>query len=98
LDSPDFYTVRSEVSEQLKQQTDSQAVRIAYNNDDYELLSVSSRRFWQTPRVTDLNLIPTVLTRTQTSVETSWTQGFRLLPKDQHSTWHWHTGLFYSKY
>jgi iron complex outermembrane receptor protein len=96
LDSPDFYTVRSETSEQLKQQTDSQAVRIAYNNDDYELLSVSSRRFWQTPRVTDLNLIPTVFTRTQTTVETAWTQEFRLQPKNKYGTWNWHTGLFYS--
>ncbi len=96
LDSPDFYTVRSEVSEQLRQQTDSQAIHIAYNNEDYELLSVSSRRFWQTPRLNDLNLIPTVFTRTQTTVETAWTQEFRLRPKNQYGTWNWHTGLFYS--
>jgi len=83
LDSPNFYTVRSEVTEQLKQQADSQAIRIAYDTGDYDLLSVSSRRFWQmNPRVTDLNLIPTVSTRTQTVVETAWTQEFRLRPKD----------------
>jgi iron complex outermembrane receptor protein len=97
LDSPDFYTVRSEASEQLKQQADSQAIRIAYDTGNYELLSVSSRRFWQmNPRVTDLNLIPTVFTRTQTVVETAWTQEFRLRPKDQHSDWNWNTGLFYT--
>lgn len=97
LDSPDFYTVRSETPEQLKQQADSQAIRIAYNTDNYELLSVSSRRFWQmNPRVTDLNLTPTVFTRTQTIIDTAWTQELRLQPKDQHSTWNWHTGLFYS--
>jgi iron complex outermembrane receptor protein len=48
------------------------------------------------PRVTDLNLLPTVSTRTQTVVETAWTQEFRLRPKDQHSIWNWNTGLFYS--
>ena len=97
LDSPDFYTVRSEASEQLKQQADSQAIRIAYDTGDYELLSVSSRRFWQmNPRLTDLNLTPTVYNRTQTVAETAWTQEFRLRPKDQHGTWNWHTGLFYS--
>jgi iron complex outermembrane receptor protein len=48
------------------------------------------------PRVADLNLTPTVLTRTQTLAETAWTQEFRLHPKDQHGTWNWHTGLFYS--
>jgi iron complex outermembrane receptor protein len=79
LDSPDFYTVRSEVTEQLKQQADSQAIRIAYDTGDYQVLSVSSRRFWQmNPRVADLNLTPTVLTRTQTLAETAWTQEFRL--------------------
>jgi iron complex outermembrane receptor protein len=97
LDSPDFYTVRSEANEKLKQQADSEAIRIAYHGDDYELLSVSGRRFWQmSPRVVDLNLLPTVFTRTQNSVETAWTQEFRLSPKDQHNTWNWQTGLFYS--
>jgi iron complex outermembrane receptor protein len=97
LDAPDFYTVRSEVTEKLKQQADSEAIRLAYHGDDYELLSVSSRRFWQmSPRVVDLNLLPTPFTRTQNAVETGWTQEFRLAPKDQHRTWNWHTGLFYS--
>ena len=97
LDSPDFYTVRSEAEEKLKQQADSEAIRIAYHGDDYELLSVSGRRFWQmNPRVVDLNLLPTVFTRTQNSVETAWTQEFRLRPKDQYNTWNWQAGLFYS--
>ena len=97
LDSPEFYTVRSETTEQLKQQTDNQAIRIAYDTGDYEVLSVSSRRFWHMyPHVTDLNLTPTVYTRTQDVVETAWTQELRLRPKNQYSTWNWHTGLFYS--
>ncbi len=97
LDSPDFYTVRSEVTEKLQQQADSQAIRIAYQGDDYELLSVSSRHFLQMyPRTVDLNLLPTVFTRTQNSLETAWTQELRLQPKDQSGIWNWHTGLFYS--
>ncbi|MFM8333340.1 MAG: TonB-dependent receptor [Candidatus Methylumidiphilus sp.] len=96
LDSPDFYTVRSEASEQLRQQTDNQALRIAYDSGDYEVLSVSSRRYWKMyPRVVDLNLTPTVYTRTQDATETAWTQEFRLRPKNQRSTWNWHAGLFY---
>ena len=47
------------------------------------------------PRVVDLNLTPTVYTRTQDVVETAWAQEFRLRPKSQHSTWNWHAGLFY---
>jgi iron complex outermembrane recepter protein len=97
LDSPDFYNVRSEANEKLKQMADSQAIRLAYHGDDYELLSVSSRRFWQmNPRIVDLNLLPTVFTRTQTAEETAWTQEFRLRPKNQYSNWYWQTGLFYS--
>jgi iron complex outermembrane receptor protein len=97
LDSPDFYTVRSEITEKLKQQADSEAIRIAYHGDEYEFLSVSSRRFWQmSPRVVDLNLLPTVNTRNQNAAETAWTQEFRLAPKNKHNLWNWHTGLFYS--
>ncbi|MEI6708263.1 MAG: TonB-dependent receptor plug domain-containing protein [Methylococcales bacterium] len=97
FDSPDMYTTRSEVTEQLKQKTDNQALRIAYNSDDYELLSVSSRQTWQmNPRVVDLNETPTQYTRTQSATETAWTQEMRLHPKDQRIDWLWHTGLFYS--
>jgi len=97
LDSPDRYTTRSEAAEQLVQKTDNQALRIAYNTDDYELLSVSNRQTWQmNPRVVDLNLTPAQYTRTQSATETAWTQELRLRPKDQHSDWLWHTGLFYT--
>ncbi|MDO9214962.1 MAG: TonB-dependent receptor [Methylococcales bacterium] len=97
LDSPDRYTTRSEAAEQLKQQSNSEAIRIAYNTDNYELLSVSNRQSWQmNPRVTDLNLTPTQYTRTQNATETAWTQEVRLRPKDQHTDWLWHTGLFYT--
>jgi iron complex outermembrane receptor protein len=97
LDSPDRYTIRSEAEEQLVQKTDNQSLRIAYNTDNYELLSVSSRQTWQmNPRVVDLNLTPTQYTRTQNATETAWTQEVRLRSKDQQSTWLWHTGLFYS--
>jgi iron complex outermembrane receptor protein len=99
LDSPDFYTIRSNVAAKLKQANDNQALRIAYNTDDYELLSVSSRQSWQmNPYVADpaLLLPPPPYLRTQTAAETGYTQEFRLRPKDQHATWQWQSGLFYS--
>jgi len=97
LDSPDFFTVRSEVNEKLKQRADSQALRIAYHADNYELLSISSRRFWQmAPLIADFNLLPTLFTRFQDSTETAWTQEFRLQPKHNNGDWQWHIGLFYS--
>lgn len=96
LDSPDFFTVRSELPEYLKQQADSQALRIAYNTDDLEFLSVSSRRSWKMQRGTDLNLIPTQFNRFQDFSQEAWTQEFRLRPKNQNTAWTWQTGLFYS--
>ena len=96
LDSPNFYTVRSETRERLPQQSDNEAIRMAYHGDDYELLSVSSRRFWHMDtRITDLNLIPTLFNRIQTVTETAWTQEFRLSPR-KHDHWDWQAGLFYS--
>jgi len=96
LDSPDFYTVRSELPEYLKSQVDSQALRIAYNNENVEFLSVSSRLFWQMQRGTDLNLTPVQFNRVQDFKQEAWTQEFRLRSKDKNSDWRWETGLFYS--
>lgn len=97
LDSPQFYTVRSGINESLKQQSDSEAIRIAYDNDDYQLLSVSNRQFWQmNPRVVSLSLTPMFSVRKQNFLETNWSQEFRLEPKKLNTNWNWHTGLFYS--
>ncbi|MDO9105034.1 MAG: TonB-dependent receptor [Methylovulum sp.] len=97
LDSPDFFTVRSELDEKLEQRSDSQALRVAYEHGDYELLAVSSHRFWDMgPRLVDLNLTPSVFTRSQSTAEEAWTQELRLRPKDRRGDWDWHAGLFYS--
>ncbi|MCF7986046.1 MAG: TonB-dependent receptor [Methylovulum sp.] len=96
LDSPDFYTVQSEITEQLKQQADTQALRVAYHFDHYELLSISSHRLWRMgPRLVDLNLTPVPLSRSQNLVNEAWTQEFRLHPKVQ-QTWDWQIGAFFS--
>ncbi|MFZ2726583.1 MAG: TonB-dependent receptor plug domain-containing protein [Methylococcaceae bacterium] len=96
LDSPDFFTVRSEAAEKLKQQTDMQSLRMRYNGDNYQLLSVSSRRFWTMQRVSDLDLLPSQFTRIQNLPEETWTQEFRLNPKNKNQLWQWQLGLFYS--
>jgi len=97
LDSPDFFTVRSEIDEKLEQQADSQALRMAYNNEAYELLAAGSHRYWQMdPRLVDLNLTPAPYTRSQNAAEEAWTQEVRLRPKNRHNAWDWQAGLFYS--
>ncbi|KJV06922.1 hypothetical protein VZ94_08155 [Methylocucumis oryzae] len=97
LASPDFFTVTSNVDEQLEQQADSQALRIAYTGDDYQWLSVSSRRYWSmNPNVEDFDLTPEPLLREQTLSEQAYSQEWRLQPKAFNSTWDWQIGLFYS--
>ncbi len=97
LNSPDFFTVRSETMERLKEQSNNQSLRIAYNTDNYEILSITSHRHWHmNPRIVDLNLIPTVSNRIQNSVNQTWMQELRMRSKDKNSDWQWQAGLFYS--
>jgi iron complex outermembrane receptor protein len=97
LDNPEKFTTNADLSEQLKQNADSQSLRIAYQTENYNLLSVSSRRFWNmSPLLVDLDLNPFPAAMRNLNVkDETWSQEFRLSPK-AHGVWDWHLGGFYS--
>lgn len=98
LDSTDFYTVNSNDEEQLQQRSDYQALRVAYQFKDSELLSVSSRKTWKMqPREADLDLTPvSILTRQINIDEETLTQEFRWSSTLAESDWDWNLGGFFS--
>ena len=91
------FTIAAGLKQSLKQNTDSQSLRVEYNTDNYKLLSISSRRFWQnTPMVVDLDLRPRdIASRYLSNQNETWTQEFRLSPKTK-SFLDWNIGAFYS--
>ncbi|NOQ65242.1 MAG: TonB-dependent receptor [Methyloprofundus sp.] len=98
LDSEDDFTVNSGDSEQLQSRSNNQSLRIAYQWDEIEFLSITSRRYWQMdPSITDLDLTPLpLLTRHISINEETWTQEFRAHSTSTQSDWGWQLGLFYS--
>ncbi len=97
LDNPKSYTTEAGLAEKLQQNADSQSLRIAYQTENYNLVSISSRRFWQmSPFIIDLDLKPTdIVSRYLNNQETTWTQEVRFSPKKQ-GIWLWQMGGFYS--
>lgn len=97
VDSTQRYTNNSNVQEQLKQNTHSQSLRIGYQSDNYQLLSISSHRVWQmSPLVVDLDLTALPLgMRTVTANNETWTQEMRFSPKHQ-GIWDWQLTAFYA--
>jgi iron complex outermembrane receptor protein len=90
-------TTNAELAEKNQQAFDSQALRIAYESDDYKWLSVTSRRFWEiSPLLVDLFLTPAAdNAMKQRFSDETWTQEFRLSPKT-HGDWDWQVGGFYA--
>jgi iron complex outermembrane receptor protein len=97
LDSPKSYTTAAGLAEKLQQNADSQSLRIAYQTENYSVLSISSRRFWQlSPLIVDIDLQPAdMVSRHLKNQETTWSQELRLSPKTQ-GIWQWQLGGFYS--
>jgi iron complex outermembrane receptor protein len=97
LDNPKSYTTKANVSEKLQQNADSQSLRLAYELENYNLLSISSRRAWEmSPFVVDLDLTPNNFAkRNLGNSETTWSQEVRFSPKNQ-GVWNWNVGGFYS--
>jgi hypothetical protein len=85
------------LAEKLHQNTDSQSVRITHQTDNYNIVAISSRRFWQTaPLIIDLDLKPAdIAARHLKNQEKTWTQEIRLSPRKQ-GIWNWQAGAFYS--
>jgi iron complex outermembrane recepter protein len=97
LSEPKSFSTRANLLEELKQNSDSQALRIAYQTDDYKILSVTSRRFWNMkPLLVDLDLNPVPAAMRNLNLENeTWTQEVRINPKNS-GDWDWHLGGFYS--
>jgi iron complex outermembrane receptor protein len=97
LDNPKSYTTAAGLNEKLKQNADSQSVRIAYETENYKLVSITSRRFWaMSPFIVDLDLKPAdIASRYLNNQESTWTQEIRFSPKKQ-GIWLWQVGGFYS--
>lgn len=98
LDRPNSFQTSANVHELLQQNADSQALRIAHQTENYNIVSISSRRFWQmTPFDIDLDLKPVPVAERNLGVkEETWTQEVRLSPKSKNRLWDWQLGGFYS--
>lgn len=97
LNNPKSFTINAALKQSLKQNSDSQSLRIEYNTDNYKFLSISSRRFWQnSPMIVDIDLRPAdIASRHFNNKNRTWTQEFRLNPKTK-TAWDWTIGAFYS--
>jgi iron complex outermembrane receptor protein len=91
-----FYTVSSDVEGRQERVVNNQALRIAYENDRFKFLSVTSHRgFDLDPYTIDLDFTPqpfgfTTLSQSQEL----WSQEFRFSSNDPDSAWQWNAGLY----
>lgn len=92
------FRTSANVHESLKQSVDSQSLRVAHQTDQFNIVSISNRRFWgMSPLDIDLDLRPAPnAERKLTMREDSWTQELRISPKIKNQNWSWLLGGFYS--
>ncbi|MDP2902946.1 MAG: TonB-dependent receptor [Methylovulum sp.] len=97
LDQPTPFTTEAGLNEQLQQNADSQNLRIAHETDNYNLVSITSHRFWQmSPFIVDLDLKPLpIASRNLKNQDETWTQEVRLSPRKS-GAWDWQLGGFFS--
>lgn len=91
-----FYTVSSDIEGRQARVVDNQAFRIAYENEQFKFLSVTSRRgFDLDPFTIDLDFTPQPVGFTTLSQEQElWSQEFRFSSNDPDSVWQWNAGLY----
>lgn len=97
LDNPVPYATEADLTEHLRQDSESQTLRVQHKTDDYNWLSVSSHRVWHThPFIIDLDLrsLP-IASRNLDNQDETWTQELRLTPKKT-GAWDWSVGGFFS--
>jgi len=90
-----FYTVTSDVAGEMSREFDHQALRVAYEGDDFRFLSVTSRRYHEMlPTTNDLDFtsVPFATTTIGQSQEI-WNQEFRFSDNDPDADWGWNAGL-----
>lgn len=94
----DPFKVNSDLKGKQEQNADSQALRIAYAGDGYEVLSVSSRRNWElNPLLLDADLTPVpFLAMRFKQDQYQYSQEFRIRSKKINTDWDWSAGVFAS--
>jgi len=95
LDS-DPFEIQSNQNGQLKQVSNTEALRIQYQKDNIRLLSVTARRDWRAnPIFLDADFTPAPITSLSIDQrQTQWSQEFRLSSNNQDMNWL--TGLYVS--
>ena len=93
-----FYSVTSDTRGQQHLTTDNQALRIAYENDSWKFLSVTSRRNWDlAPYKADLDFTALPLGSIELYQDQElWSQEFRFSNNDPHAVWDWTAGAYAS--
>lgn len=96
LDRKNFYEVRSDVVGEQHRVVDNQALRVAYENEDWKFLSVTSRRNWDLdPYITDLDFTPDPFGSSVIKQDQEiWSQEFRFTSNDPKDPFQWNVGLY----
>lgn len=91
-----FYDASPDHEGRQHRETEQQAIRIAYENDRWQFLSVTSRRRWlMSPFSLDADYTPVPLGVFDVDQDTeTWTQEFRWSSADEEHPFQWTAGLF----
>ncbi|MGR9046968.1 MAG: TonB-dependent receptor [Gammaproteobacteria bacterium] len=92
------YRTRASIPGKMKQIIDSQALRIGYQANDYEIVSVTSRRQWRLdPWLADTDLRPQDIAVLKfRDDQQRWTQDFRIRSTESDALWGWSIGFFFA--
>ena len=94
--SDDIYKIQSNEKGSLDQDANSQALKLSYQNQQIEVLSISSRRESDTAYSTDFDLLPQpFFSQKSHLIQKQWSQELRIKSLDE-SLWRWSMGLFFS--
>jgi len=90
------FTVQSNLSGETKQFIDTEALKIHYLAQAFEVLSITARRNWKLdPRISDLDLTPAPIAKIETRQNVQqWSQEFRIQSLDHPGEWDWRMGIF----
>jgi len=94
--SNDIYQTQSGDPGSIDQDVNSQALKISYQNQKFEMLSVTARRESETAYTADFDFLPQSIFHQKTQpLFQQWSQEFRIKSLDE-SVWRWSMGLFFS--
>ncbi len=91
-----FYTVGSDIAGKQHRESNYQAIRIAYENENFRFLSVTSHRgFDLNPYTIDLDFTPLPFGfSTLSQTQELWSQEIRISDNDPDANWGWNAGVY----